>query len=67
MKIIMCLQQIKFLQKLFSFVLKIITVINTSLATKRALAHCLQRRTACKIQNGRRGLEGCLPLGFWAL
>ena len=26
---------------------------NTSLAAKGALAHCLQRRTACKIQNGR--------------
>ena len=38
------------------------------------LAHRLQRRTAYKIQNGRqgaqkngrRGLERCLPLGFWA-
>ena len=29
--------------------------INTSLAAKGALAHCLQRRTACKIQNGRHG------------
>ena len=25
---------------------------NTSLAAPGALAHCLQRRTACKIQNG---------------
>ena len=44
----------------------------TSLAAKGALAHCLQRRTASIIQNGhqgalngRRGLERCLPLGFW--
>ena len=28
---------------------------NTSLAAKGALAHRLQRRTACKIQNGRQG------------
>ena len=28
---------------------------NTSLAAKGALAYCLQRRTACKIQNGRQG------------
>ena len=28
---------------------------NTSLAAKGALAHHLQRRTACKIQNGRQG------------
>ena len=28
---------------------------NTSLAAKGALAHCLQRCTACKIQNGRQG------------
>ena len=28
---------------------------NTSLAAKGALANCLQRRTACKIQNGRQG------------
>ena len=46
---------------------------NTSLAAKGALANRLQRRTACKIQNGRQGpqngrggLERCLPLGFWA-
>ena len=46
---------------------------NTSLAAEGALAHRLQRRTACKIQNGRQGaqnvrggLERCLPLGFWA-
>ena len=29
--------------------------LNTSLAAKGALAHRLQRRTACKIQNGRQG------------
>jgi len=28
---------------------------NTSLAAKGALANRLQRRTACKIQNGRQG------------
>ena len=28
---------------------------NTSLAAKGALAHRLQRRTACKTQNGRQG------------
>ena len=28
---------------------------NTSLAAPRSLAHRLQRRTACKIQNGRQG------------
>ena len=28
---------------------------NTSLVAKGALAHLLQRRTACKIQNGRQG------------
>ena len=28
---------------------------NTSLAANGALAHRIQRRTACKIQNGRRG------------
>ena len=46
---------------------------NTSLAAPGALAHRLQRRTACNAappaggpQNGRRGLERCLPLGFWA-
>ena len=44
---------------------------NTSLTAKGALAHRLQRR---KIQNGqqgpqngRRGLERCPPLNFWAL
>ena len=40
--------------------------INTSLAAPGALAHQLQRCTACKIQNGRWGLERYLPLGFWA-
>ena len=46
---------------------------NTSLAAKGALANRLQCRTASKIQNGRRGpqnggrgLERSLPLGFWA-
>ena len=56
-----------------------IEVQNTSLAAKEALAHRLQRRTACNAappakanmtargpQNGGRGLERCLPLGFWA-
>ena len=38
---------------------------NTSLAVKGALAHRLKRRTAFKFQIGRRGLERCLPLGFW--
>ena len=51
---------------------------NTSLAAPGALAHRLQRRAACNAtppakskmaargrQNGRRGLERCLPLGFW--
>ena len=49
-------------------------VHNTSLAAKGALANRLQRRTACKSkmaargpQNGRRGLERGLPLGFGAL
>ena len=37
---------------------------NTSLVAKGALAHPLQRRTVCKIQNGRRGLERCLLLDF---
>ena len=60
------------------FALKILVVIiggfNTSLAAPGALAHRLQRRTACNAaphasgpQNGRRGLERCLPLGFGAL
>ena len=47
---------------------------STRLAVKGALAHRQQRRTACKIQNGRqgapkrlRGLERCLTLGFWTL
>ena len=31
------------------------TKINTSQAAKGALAHRLQCRTACKIQNGRQG------------
>ena len=55
-------------------------LLNTSLAAKGALANRLQRRTACNAappakskmaargpQNGRRGLERCLPLGFGAL
>ena len=48
-------------------------VVHTSLAVKGTLAHRLQRRITCKIQkaargpqNGRWGLERCLPLGFWA-
>ena len=32
---------------------------NTSLAAKGALANRLQRRTACKIQNGRQGAPKC--------
>ena len=47
---------------------------NTSLAAPGALAHRLQRRTACNIQNGhqgaqndRRGLERVPILGYWAL
>ena len=32
-----------------------ITGINTSLGVPGALAHRLQRGTACKIQNGRQG------------
>ena len=52
---------------------------NTSLVAPGALAHCLQCRTACNTtspakskmaargpQKGRRGLERCLPPGFWA-
>ena len=46
---------------------------NTSLAVPGALAHRLQCRSVCNAappasgpQNGRRGLERCLPLGFWA-
>ena len=31
--------------------------LNTSLAAPGALAHRLQRRTACKIQNGRQGAD----------
>ena len=55
-------------------------IFNTSLAAKGALAHRLQRRTACNAappakskmaarvpQNVRRGLERGLPIGFWAL
>ena len=32
-----------------------------------ALAHHLQRHIACKIKNGRQGLERSLNLRFWAL
>ena len=49
---------------------------NTSLAAQGALAHRLQRRNATPPaktkmaargpQNGRRGLERCQPLDFWA-
>ena len=35
--------------------LKMKLTSNTSLAAKAALAHRLQRRNACKIQNGRQG------------
>ena len=42
-------------------------LLNTSLAVLGALTHRLQRRTACKIQNGRRGLEMRPTLGLWAL
>ena len=38
-------------------------VYNTSLAAKGALANRLQRRTACKIQNGRQGAPKW-PTGF---
>ena len=34
---------------------KVFLYFNTSLAAPGALAHRLQRRTACKIQNGRQG------------
>ena len=37
------------------------TKINTSLAAKGALAHRLQRRTACKIQNGQQGMKRYIP------
>ena len=61
-----------YLSGLFLQFLKLQSAIkNTSLAAKGALAHCLQCRTAWKIQNGRygpqngrRGLERCLPLDF---
>ena len=46
---------------------------NTSLAAKGALANRLHAAPPAKSkmaargpQNGRRGLEWCLPLGFWA-
>ena len=40
---------------IFSFCVSFNHKNNTSLAAPGALAHCLQRRTACKIQNGRQG------------
>ena len=47
---------------------------NTSLAAPGALAHRLQRRNACKIQNGRQGPPNWRTrsgkgfiLGYWAL
>ena len=50
------------------------TLVNTSLAAPGALAHRLQRRTAYKIQNGlqgpqngQRGLERGLTVGYWPL
>ena len=52
----------------------IVWSINTSLMVPGVLDHGLQRHTACKIHNGcwgsqncRRGLERCLPFGFWVL
>ena len=55
-------------------------MMNTSLEVPGALAHRLQRHTACNAalpeksktaargpQNGWRGLVRCLPLGFWVL
>ena len=50
------------------------SMCNTSLAAPGALAHRLQRRTACNAappasgpQNGRWGLERCLPLTSFSL
>ena len=41
--------------------------LNTSLAAPGALAHRLQRRTACFIQNGQQGPEIGQTLGYWTL
>ena len=41
--------------------------LTASNATPPATPHCLQHLTAHLIQNGRRGLERCLLLSFWAL
>ena len=43
------------------------TARNTSLAAPGALAHRLQRRTACFIQNGRQGPEIGQTLSYWTL
>ena len=63
--------------RIFFFFLRTLHVFfggNASLAVLGALAHRLQRRTDCKTkmatrgpQNGRRGLEKYLPLGFLVL
>ena len=66
-------KMVKFINVFEVKIYKFRNIKNTSLAAKGALANRLQRRTACKIQNsrqgpqnGRGGLERCLPLGFWA-
>ena len=41
--------------KLKSIMQSLKVKVNTSLVALEALAHRLQRRTACKIQNGRQG------------
>ena len=54
---------------ILNYLLECIFIQNTSLAAKGALANRLQRRTACKIQNGRQGAHkwltgsgnGCTP------
>ena len=38
-----------------NYLLRPIMLMNTSLATLKAIAHRLQHRNACKIQNGRQG------------
>ena len=57
--ILSCVATLHFLLKTFSKVKVSCSTIsfelNTSLAAKGALAHRLQRRTACKTQNGRQG------------
>ena len=69
-----------FIETLKLIQIALLTFINTNLATKEALAHRLQRCSACNAappskskmaarepQNGRQGLERGEPLGFWAL